>query len=229
MTCSHCVVTDRQFDPTIARADLKRFRRRGADAATRKLVAAVQAAELPREATLLDIGGGIGAIHHHLLDRGFARAEHVDASAAYIAAAKGEAERLGHGKRVTFRHADVRAVADELALADVVTLDRVVCCDPDYAGLLRAAADHARKLLAFSYPRRNWLSRAIAECGNRWRALWRDPFRSYIHAPAAMAAVVERAGLQRRWQGGTPLWVVVVFERSARRRPISSKTPLSAF
>ena len=229
MTCSHCVVTDRQFDAAIARADLKRFRRRGPDAATRKLLAAVQAAELPAEATLLDIGGCIGAIHHRLLDQGFARAVHVDASTAYIAAAKGEAERLGHGERVTFRHADFRAVAEEIAMADVVTLDRVVCCDPDYGGLLRAAADHARRLLSFTYPRRNWLSRAIAEVGNRWRALWGDPFRSYIHSPTAMAAVVERAGLQRRWEGGMIVWAVVVFERSARPRPISSKTPLSAY
>ena len=190
MTCSHCVVTDRQFDPAVARGDLKRFRRRGPDAPTRKLLAAIQGAEPPANATLLDVGGGIGAIHHHLLDHGFSKAVHVDASTAYLAAAKEEAERRGHGDRVSFHHADLRAVARDLTLADVVTLDKVVCCDPDHAGLLRAAADHARTLLAFSYPRRTWISRAITAVGNRWRAVWGDPFRAFVHPPAAMAAIV---------------------------------------
>jgi magnesium-protoporphyrin O-methyltransferase len=41
-----------------------------------------------------------------------------------------------------------------------MVLHRVMCCYPDYARLLGAAADHARHALVFSYPARNLLSPA---------------------------------------------------------------------
>jgi hypothetical protein len=43
----------------------------------------------------------------------------------------------------------------------VVTLDRVVCCYPDAETLLRAAAQRARKLVAFTYPRDRWYVRVF--------------------------------------------------------------------
>jgi 2-polyprenyl-3-methyl-5-hydroxy-6-metoxy-1,4-benzoquinol methylase len=229
VTCSHCEITGKEFDAAIARADLKRYRRRGADAVTRKLIALVEGAQLVPGSTLLDVGGGIGAIHHHLLDHGVERVLHVDASQAYLAAAREEADRLGHADRVTFRHAEFRVTAQSVGLVDVVTLDRVVCCDPDAASLLRSAADCTRRLLAFSFPRRNWLSRLAAAGGNRWRALWGNEFRVYIHSPEAMVTVLQRAGLALRAESATLAWRVMLFERSARPRPISSRTPLSAF
>ncbi|MGZ8690915.1 MAG: class I SAM-dependent methyltransferase, partial [Aeromicrobium sp.] len=45
--------------------------------------------------TVLDIGGGVGAVHHELLHSGAATAVDVDASRAYIAVAREEAERQG--------------------------------------------------------------------------------------------------------------------------------------
>lgn len=204
---------DRQFDATIARKDLHRFRRRGPDAVTRHLLTAVQRVQLAPGASLLDIGGGIGAIHHRLLDRGFARATQADASAAYLAAAAVEAERLGHRALVEFRHGDFRDLAGDLPAADAVTLDRVVCCDPDYRGLLAAAADHSRSCLALSYPRDRWYVRAVVAASNTWRRLWGRAFRAYVHSPVAMADVLLRAGLRRTWAGGTFVWAIELHER----------------
>ena len=47
-------------------------------------------------------------------------------------------------------------LGDFVALADKVTLDRVVCCYPDDKALLEAAAARARRLVAFTYPRNRW-------------------------------------------------------------------------
>ncbi|MBI4419415.1 MAG: hypothetical protein HY560_01205, partial [Gemmatimonadetes bacterium] len=88
-----CCAVEKEFDAATARRDLRRFRRRGPDAPTRQLLAAVEARALPAGSTLLDVGGGVGAIHHVLLERGFSRATHVDASAAYLAGAADEAQR----------------------------------------------------------------------------------------------------------------------------------------
>ena len=214
MTGCHCCNVDHLFDARVARRDLRRFRRRGPNAVTRALLTAVCDAAPSPAPDLLDIGGGIGAIHHRLLEQGFARATQVDASAAYLAAARSEAERLGHGDRVTFRHADFRAVSAEVPGAEVVTLDRVVCCDPDFDSLLGAAGLHARRLLAFSYPRPRWPVRAVIAMANAWLRLRRQSFRVFAHSPRAMAAVLERGGLRRRWAGGTWVWAVEVFERA---------------
>ena len=215
MTSCHCCASDKEFDRRRARRDARRLRRRGPDPGTQQLLDAIRAAPLSLRPTLLDIGGGVGTIHHALLDQGFVHATHVDASAAYLAVAATEAERLSHANRVTFEHADFRTVAAALQAADVVTLDRVVCCDPDFTSLLAAAADHARRLLGFTYPRPRWYNRAFVAIANAWRWLQGSAFRAYIHPPAAMIAVLEQHGLRARWSGGTWIWAVEVFERVA--------------
>jgi hypothetical protein len=215
MTSCHCCATDLRFDQRIAQRDLRRFHRHGADPATKQLLTAVQNGPLPPQPTLLDIGGGIGTIHHTLLDHGFAHATQIDASQAYLTVAAAEAERRGHLPRVTLAHADFRALAPTTPPADVVTLDRVVCCDPDYAGLLGAAADHALRLLAFTFPHARWYTRLFVATMNAGYRLWGNPFRAYIHSPAAMTAVLEGRGLRRRWAGGTWIWRVELFERAA--------------
>jgi O-methyltransferase len=215
VTSCHCCTTDQKFDARVAERDLRRFHRRGPDPATRQLLAAVRAAPLSPLPTLLDIGGGVGAIHHTLLAQSFSRATQVDASTAYLAVAAAEAGRRGQADRVTFLHGDFRVLAPNLPPADVVTLDRVVCCDPDYAGLLGAAAAHARRLLAYTYPRPRWYTRVPIAVGNAWRRLRGQSFRVYVHPPAAMAAVLAQHRLRCRWSGGTWIWAAAVFERVA--------------
>lgn len=214
MTSCHCQAADRQFGDRIARRDLRRFARRGPDAPTRHLVAAIRAARLPPQASLLDVGGGIGAIQHLLLEQGFGRAVQVDASKGYLTVAAAEAERRGHRGQVEFVHADFKVAAADLAAADVVTLDRVVCCDPDYPALLGAAADHAQRIVAFSYPRPGWVTRVFVAAVNTGNLLLGRAFRAYVHPPEAMFAVLEGAGLRKQWAGGDRIWAVALFERA---------------
>jgi len=218
MSTCQCCAADGEFGAAIAARELRRFRRRGPNAATRQLLDVVRSAPLPPELSVLDVGGGIGAIHHVLLDGGFARATQVDASRAYLAVAATEAERRGHRPRVEFAHGDFRELSAATPIADVVTLDRVVCCDPDYAGLLGAAADHARHLVGLIYPHDRWYTRFFVKVVNLVRRLRRSPFRAYIHPPAAMTAVLERHGLRRRWSGGTAVWIADVYERLEEER-----------
>jgi magnesium-protoporphyrin O-methyltransferase len=215
MTCCARCAAGEQFDDRIARRDLRRFRRRGPDAPTQRLIQGVLSRPVPAEASLLDIGGGVGAIHHALLDHGFANATHLDASQAYLTVAAHEAQRAGHGTRVQFRLAEFPQEAASVLAADVVTLDRVVCCNPDYVAMLGAAASHARRLLAFSYPRSRLLIRMMVATANGCRRLFRRPFRAYVHPPAAMRAELEAAGMHLAWAGGTWVWAVEIYERAS--------------
>ena len=215
MASCHCCAANQQFDDRIARRDLRRYQRRGPDPVTRQLLAAIRQSPLPDSPTVLDVGGGVGAIHHELLDQGFAHATQVDASEAYLALARLEAARRGHQDHLTLAHGDFQALAATTPVADVVTLDRVVCCDPNYEGLLGAAADQARHILAFTYPRPHALTRVVVAVLNAWRRLWRRPFRVYVHPPDGMVALLEQRGFRRRWVGGSWIWAAELFGRAA--------------
>src|SRR5215203_3224957 len=121
MPCNCCQMENDTFGEDTAKADIKGFRKRGPAKQTRLILGAIRSLGL-KNTELLDVGGGIGAIHHELLDDVADRATHVDASSAYLKAAQEEAKRRGHTEKVNFIHADFTDVADDLPKADVVTL-----------------------------------------------------------------------------------------------------------
>lgn len=218
--CEHCQDAGSLFSDRTAGRELKRYRRRGPVPTTRLLIEAVRP-HLPPEATLLDVGGGIGAIHHELLEAGAARAVHVDASAAYLAASREESERRGHDGRVEHLYGDYAELADELADADAVTLDRVVCCYPDMERLVDTSAARARRVYGLVYPRDRWAMRAFQAVANLYMRLRRSAFRTYLHSPAAIDARVARHGLSVSSRSRTFLWEVVAYtsDRGAGATP----------
>ena len=158
MPCNCCEIENNTFTEDDAKADLKEYRKRGPANQTKLILEAVRSLGL-KDASLLDVGGGIGTIHHELLNDVASEATHVDASSAYLKVATEEAKRLGHEAQVKFIHADFTDVADELNQADIVTLDRVVCCYPNFRELLKAASSKSRKAIALTYPRETWYLR----------------------------------------------------------------------
>src|SRR5262245_16667870 len=152
--CDFRTGAKQMFSTKVAEGDLKRYRRRGPNPTTRLLRDGIVAAGGGR--TVLDIGGGIGALSYELLGRGFERSTIVDASPGYLEVARRTTAERGLGGRVEIREGDFVEQAPELPPADVVTLDRVVCCYPDYRPLLEAAAAHGTRVLAYSYPRERW-------------------------------------------------------------------------
>src|SRR5574341_1217963 len=212
MPCNCCEITDHAFSEAEARSELKNYSRNGPPKQTRLLLEAVRALGL-KDAELLDIGGGIGAIHHELLEDVAHAATHVDASSAYLKEAKAEAARRGHGERVNFIHADFTSVAADLPKADIVTLDRVVCCYPDFRGLLKAAAGHSRRALAMTYPRETWYLRIALRAVNFFQRLRRDSFRVFLHPVAGMDTLLRDAGLERVSLKRLFVWEMALYRR----------------
>ena len=215
MNCCATAALDRQFGARRAAADLRRYRRRG-PLPTTALILRGLTGNLPAGSTLLDIGGGIGVLHHELLDRGVSRAWEVEPSAGFVQAAAEEAERRGHTGRIGFINDDVRQAADSLPLADVVTMDRVVCCDPDYQSLLPIALGKAQLLFAYSYPRSHWGTRTVAAVRNAVRKLRGNQFRAFVHPPDRLEAMVRAAGFDRIYHARTAAWYAGVYSRASR-------------
>jgi magnesium-protoporphyrin O-methyltransferase len=90
LSCCQCQGCDSQFGVKHAEKDLKRYRKSGPDVTTRLLLDALKTHGL-QGATLLDVGAGIGVVHHELLSAGARSAIHVDATDANLHVAEQEA------------------------------------------------------------------------------------------------------------------------------------------
>ena len=164
-------------------------------------------------ASVLEVGGGVGEVQIELLKAGAARAQNLELSPAYEEQARTLAEQAGVQGRLDWRIHDLAQDPGTVAPADLVILHRVVCCYPDYARLLDAAADHVRRALVFSYPPRNPLFRAFYSVFNLAMRLTRSSFRGFAHPPGAMLAVLENHGLRRTYQRRSRIWQVADLER----------------
>ena len=208
---------ERRFDAREAAHDLDQWRRGALPAATRELIDALRATGV-EGATLLDIGAGVGVIHLELLEAGAASAVDVDASSAYLEVAAAEAARRGLADRVTYRHGDVVEIADTLAPAHIVTLDRVICCYPDLPSLLAAAARAEPRVVGLVHPTDRWWMRASMTVFNALGRLLRRHHSFYVHRRAEIDGLMRDAGFGESHRGGGRVWQVVVYRRSTASR-----------
>ena len=212
MPCNCCEITDNAFTESEAKSQVKDYRKQGPPRQTKLILQAIRSLGL-KNADLLDIGGGIGTIHHELLEDVAREATHVDASSAYLKEARAEAARRGHSDHVRFIHADFTEVANELPKVDIVTLDRVVCCYPDFRSLLTAAADHSQRALALTYPRETWYMRTTLKVMNFFQALRKDPFRVFLHPVTEMDSLLKKEGFERVSLRRLFVWEMALYQR----------------
>jgi SAM-dependent methyltransferase len=212
MSSCHCEATDRHFTPARAAEDLATYQRRGPTGTARLILESLDELGLAAK-TVLDIGAGIGVLHHELLKRGVQRAVHLEAASAYLEVAKAETLRRGHDGRVSFLHGDVVGLAGELAAADLVTLDRVVCCWPDLAPLMQVSTGKATRYYALSYPHDRWYVRSHTWWQNARRRRAGNPFRTFVHPVGEIRALVREAGFEVRRFRSTLMWEVLVCTR----------------
>lgn len=214
MNCCQCQGIEAIFDDKTARRGLKRYRTKGPRKETRVLLDALKA-EGVEGLTLLDIGGGVGAVHHELLAAGVTRATDVDAASNYIAAARRESQAQGHADRVSYHHGNFVDLASDIEGADIVTLDKVICCYHDMRALVGLSAQHAAKLYGAVFPRDRWWVKIGLLLGNFLLWLSRNPYRGFAHPTRAVDAELRRQGLERRFHARASLvWQVVVYERN---------------
>ena len=188
-----------------------RYRKHGLDKTARAIVELLEQSVVG--ATVLEIGGGAGEIQLELLKRGAASATNLELSPAYEPEAAALIAEAGFTGRVQRRLVDIATDPAAVQSADIVVLNRVVCCYPDYATLLGAAADHTRQQLVFSHPPRNPVSRAVVATQNLLLRIAGRDFRVFTHPPAAMLAVLAERSLQLRAVHRGRVWQVAAVSR----------------
>jgi SAM-dependent methyltransferase len=205
---------ERLFDEREAARDLRAWQDEGLPNSTAELIEALRD-EGVEGAAVLDVGAGVGMVHLELLAAGATSAVDVDLSSAYLAVARQEAERRGFEDRVMYRYGDLLALAAELPPADLVALDRVICCYPDLAGLLRAAMVPGPHLIGLVHPTDGWWMRMSMNLFNVISRLLRRGHFFYTHRQAEIEKIMREAGFVERHRGGSRVWRVAVYRRSA--------------
>ena len=213
MTCQHCQCAENLFTDKSAKRELKKYRKKGPRAATKKLIAALLPHAKQGE-SLLDIGGGIGAIQLAMLEAGADHATGVDASGGYLAAAREEAENRGFADRVAYQHGDFLDQAPQIDAHDHVTLDKVICCYPDFQALLKTSAEKSNKTLAIVFPRDIFLVKTMMGLGNLWFRIRGSSFRIYAHPSKEVFQLIQEQGFTKVGKDRHRSWQIAVFQRS---------------
>ncbi len=164
-------------------------------------------------ARVLDIGGGIGAVQAELLRAGADRGEVVELVGAYRRFAGQLAAELGMSDRSTFRIHDVLSDPSGVQPADVVVLNRVVCCAPEGVDLLGVAARLTRQVLLAQFPRDTRAVRAGARTLNLCCRVFGRSYRVHLHPRPLLVRAAEDAGLRLEAHGRGRLWEFVTFHR----------------
>jgi 2-polyprenyl-3-methyl-5-hydroxy-6-metoxy-1,4-benzoquinol methylase len=204
---------EKLFGERSARRDAERYRRHGLDDTGRLRVDVLRRQGLTG-ATVIEIGGGAGAIEAEVLKAGARRAVNVELSPYYATAARELWQATGVADRAEYLVADVAADGSLVGSADAVVLHRVVCCYPDYDALVGAAAERAGRHLVLSFPRERPVIRAGLAAVNLWARLRRWEYRSYLHPVAGIVATARARGLEPAFEHRGPIWHVAGFERS---------------
>ena len=221
-SCCRAGPVEQMFGPETARRSLESYRRKGLGRLSRRMVDAAAAGGLDG-ARVLDLGGGIGAVQAELLERGADTGEIVELVSSYEHPALELARGKGLEARVSFRVADILETPEAVLPADVVIMNRVVCCSPDGIELTAAAARLARRTLVLSYPRDVVWSRAGVRALNAGLWLVRRSFRVFVHPSARLLAAAEDEGLRVLERGNDALWEFAALARQSSLAPEPDK------
>ncbi len=212
--CCDPVSYRRFFNTKEANRRLKNYRKRGLDPMAADIVEYLKTRDIAG-AGLLEVGGGVGDLQVELLKAGADRALNVELSDAYESVAEQLAEDEGFADRMTRQFGDFVEVQDELDSADIVVLNRVVCCYPFMERMMNAAVAKADGYLGLVFPRGRWWTKTFFGLGNKYWAIRGWDFRAFVYPPDEIEKVAIDNGFAVRHRSNDLSWQAVVFERVA--------------
>jgi len=212
MSCCQCQGIENMFDKKAAKRQLKRYLKKGPSKTTSMLLDALHKKGV-QGLEFLDIGGGIGAIQYDLIKAGASGGTSIEASSAYIDVVKDEIHQYGLVETVSFKHGDFTAMASDVDSADIVTLDKVICCYDDMSDLVGLSSKLARKIYAVIYPREVWWTKLAFLMMNFYTRIKGSSFQTFIHPTQKVEEIIFGNGLKRNYYATTLIWQVAIFTK----------------
>ncbi|MGA8038484.1 MAG: SAM-dependent methyltransferase [Acidimicrobiia bacterium] len=202
----------RFFDQKQAERDLRSYRRRGLDPMAARLVDYLDANDLTG-LTVLEVGGGIGAIQIELLRRGAASATNVELSPGYEKVAETLSEEEGLSDRMTRDVGDFVTGQETYGPADVLVMNRVVCCYPHMERLVGAASAKTAKYLALTVPRDTWWNKTWVGVDNALVGFRNGYVKAFVHPVSGIVSIAAESGLTPRFTDHDLIWQAMVLAR----------------
>ena len=209
-----CCTTDgaNKFFSKGAKRYAKTFLKKGPDKASTHLILLLTRCGIASK-SVLDIGCGVGGVHLTLLKNGASSATGTDVAEGMLAKAKELAATMGFTDKVRYFHGDVAAANGSIPSADIVVLDKVLCCSDDPDTLITKSTEKCREFYAVSYPRGTTLARMAFRIPERLGTLMRWSFHPYYYEPALLDDTIRRSGFEEASAATTVIWQVKVFRR----------------
>ncbi|MEJ2094596.1 MAG: hypothetical protein P8X93_05375 [Gammaproteobacteria bacterium] len=212
MNCEKCNAIEAQFDQKVVTKKLRQYHLKGPNRESKILINALKSFDI-NGYSLLDIGGGIGSIDIELLKAGVISATNVEASSAYLKEAETEATKQGYTDQISLIQGDFVSVENQIKPAEIVTLDKVICCYDDMVSLVKASVEKAKNLYGVIYPRDTWWIKIVVGIENFIQRIKGTSFRVFVHPTIQVDRIVRENGMKRVFYRKLIDWQIVVYAR----------------
>lgn len=183
--------------------------------ARRDLIAGLRDAGVSGK-TVLEIGCGPGDLVRELVNLGATHARGIDLAEKTLQDARQKTEEAGLSDRIDFSVGN--GAKDELGLHDIVVLDKVICCYPDWQGLVGNTSGAAAAVYGFVIPRSfgfgSGITKAILGIGNLMLRMRKCGFRAFVHDYKGIDRRLTEMGFKRLRYSPGPIWVAAVYARA---------------
>lgn len=168
-----------------------------------------------RGSTLLEVGCGPGDLTRQLVRLGASRAVGIDLTTETLDEARKQTNEDGLADRIEFRTGN--GATDQLPPSDLVVLDKVICCYPDWGQLVDNTSAAAGKAYGFVIPRSDgWhgmFTRAFVAMGAFFLKFKKCGFKPFVHDYALIHQHLDSKGFKRTHMSRGPIWMAVVYSR----------------
>lgn len=209
----HCCGADMFFDSKTAKKQYRQYLKKGPSRITSKIIRQLSDHDMEGR-SLIDVGGGVGALQWWFLQNSGKETTAIDASTAYLKQAEEHATKNNWMAKTRFIFGDYTQVHSQAGRADYITLDKMVCCYPDYKEIIEISCQQAKAYIALSYPIDGFISKSINFIGSFLAKLRGNSFRPYIHPVKGIREVFEQQGFQRVSYTMSFPWHVETYRRS---------------
>lgn len=182
--------------------------------ARRELVQAVRDLGIEGK-TVLDVGCGPGDLTRELIREGASRALGVDLAEQTLEEARKRAANEQLSERVEFRVGN--GAKDTFEKHDVVVLEKVICCYPNWRELVDNTSSAAAQVYGFVIPRSDGLNgfflRAFLGLGNVFLKIRKCGFRPHVHDYRQIHGHLRELNFDRKQLSMGPIWMTAVYSR----------------
>ena len=116
-------------------------------------------------------------------------------------------------EKTNYIEGDFIFIANTIEPADIVIMDKVVCCYPDADSLIHHSLEKCLSTYALAYPRKTWYTRLGTQILALIMRLVSSDFRPYVHDPDKIEKWITEQGYKKINQAQTTVWLTQVYKK----------------